>query len=464
MSRVSQWTSLDRAAGGLILGLVILIIVTIFLGSQIGVRVSAGFADAQVGPLSPLTLTFSVAVNPTDVEPLLSLDTSTSLSTGPEAAGRVEWVDSNTLQFLPASPLQPDTIYTMTLGPGPIGENGELLRSEQTWTFSVRAPLIVFQAFPENRSEIWAVDKEAQSPHRLVETDLRIYDFDASPSGEFIVYSAYDKQGGLDLWIVRRDGKSSSKLLDCGAARCTIPSISPDSTRVAYTREAPGLTPDSAPGAPRIYILDINSRQDSPLFEDSQILGYGPLWSPDGKRVSSFDGLQDQIRVVSLETGEQVLLPSVIGSYLSWSPDSNQLAFIDAEDTLDGLRTVVNIADFTTGEVKNLLGQRDLLDFDYSALAWSPVEQSQLIIGMRPQPDDPSDGLWLIDIDTIAGTTIAYEKGVTYQAPRWDLWGKAVLFQQFKLGEAARPQISFWENGMDEPRVLAEGLSPYWLP
>jgi hypothetical protein len=85
---------------------------------------------------------------------------------------------------------------------------------------------------------------------------------------------------------------------------------------------------------------------------------------------------------------------------------------------------------------------------------------------MRPLPDDPSHGLWLIDIDTmtIGGIAVAYEKGMTYQMPHWDAWGRAILFQQFKLGEAAQPQISFWESGMDAPRVVAEGLSPCWLP
>jgi hypothetical protein len=456
MIPATRITSLDRVAGGVILALLALIAAVILLGSRIGLRVKADFADREVGPLSPLTLTFSMPVNPEDVQPLLSLAL--------QSAGRVEWLDSKTAQFFPDSPLEPGRIYELRLNAGTIGEEGELLRNDQTWPFSIRSPSIVYQAFPENRSEIWITDKEGTTPHRLVETDLRIYDFDASPNGEFIAYSAYNEQNGLDLWIVNRDGVAPVKLLDCGAGRCTTPSISPESTRLAYTREAPGLTPNDAPGAPRIYMLDLKDRQDGPLFEDSQILGYSPLWSPDGKWVSSFDGLQDEIRVVSLETGKQVLLPSVIGSYLSWSPDSNQLAFIDADDTLNGLRTIINIADFRTGQVKNLLGQRDVFDFGYGALAWSPVEQDQLIIGMRPLPDDPSHGLWLIDIDTIGGTTVAYKRDITYQTPRWDLWGRAILFQQFRLGEAAQPQISFWESGMDEPRIVADGLSPSWLP
>jgi Tol biopolymer transport system component len=395
-------------------------------------------------------------VDPKAVEPLLSLD--------PGTAGRIEWLDAKSMQFLPSSPLLPDTVYEVKLNSGEIGQSGELLRDDQSWTFSIRPSLIAYLAFPDEGSEIWVVDKDGSSPRRLFEIETSVFDFDTSSNGEFIVYSAFNGQKGLDLWFVDRNGVSSTKLLDCGTGRCSTPSISPDSKRVAYTREAPGLSPTDAPGAPRIFILGLENKQDGPLFEDSQILGYGPRWSPDGKWLSSFDGLQDLIRVVSFETGEQVLLPSMIGTTLSWSPDSNRLAFIDVKDTPSGPRTVVNIADFKTGEIKNLLGLRDALDFGYGALAWSPVKEDQLVIGMRPLPDDPSHGLWLIDIDTIGGTKIAYEKGVTYQSPRWDLWGNAILFQQFQLGQASQPEISFWQSGMDEPRIVAQGLSPRWLP
>jgi dipeptidyl aminopeptidase/acylaminoacyl peptidase len=453
---MSKFDALDRVAGSLALGLLALSAAVIFLGSQIGVRVKADFTNANVGPLSPLTFTFSMPVDPEAVEAHLSLD--------PETAGRIEWSNAKSMQFLPASPLLPDTVYEVRLGSGAIGQNGEPLRNDQSWAFSIRPSLIAFLAFPDEGSEIWVVDRKGNSPRRLFESESRVFDFDASSNGEFIVYSAFNAKKGLDLWFVDRNGTSSRKLLDCGTGRCSTPAISPDNKRVAYTREAPGLTPADSPGAPRIYVLDLASNQARSLFEDSQILGYGPRWSPDGKRISSFDGLQDLIRVVSLETGEQVLLPSIIGTVLSWSPDGNRLAFTDVEDTSSGPRTVINIADFTNGEIENLLGLRDALDFGYGALAWSPVHADQLVIGMRTLPDTPSLGLWLIDIDTIGGTGFASERGVTYQSPRWDLWGKAVLFQHFQLGQAAKPEISFWQSGLDKPRVVAQGLSPRWLP
>ena len=52
-------------------------------------------------------------------------------------------------------------------------------------------------------------------------------------------------------------------LLSCGPDRCTIPAISPDGRRIAYVREAIGPTPDTAYGAPRIRMLDMETKQES---------------------------------------------------------------------------------------------------------------------------------------------------------------------------------------------------------
>jgi len=447
-------SSLDRAALGVSALSLVLIGLVVYLGHQIGVRVKT--ETLNPGPLTPITLTFSVPVESGAVEPLVEIKPQTDI--------RLDWADARTLRLVPSRPLELDTVYELRLDPGMIGKQGEILRDGQTWVFQVRQPLVAYLASPESKSEIWVVGLQGESEKRLFEAETSILDFDASPNGEFIVFSQFNAQNGLDLWMVDRGGFSPGLLLDCGAGRCSTPAISPDSLEIAYTREAPGLSPNDSPGAPRIYIFNLQSGQDSPLFADSQILGYGPAWSPDGMRLSSFDGLQDVIRVVSIESGEQTPLPSAIGAIFTWSPDGDKFAFVDVADTLFGLRTVVNVADFTTGEVSNLIGLKDDLDFGYGALAWSPTQADQLIMGMRPLPDDPAQGLWLMDPEILAGTVIAYQEGVTVQTPRWDLWGKGVIFQQFRLGAAYKPEIGFWKPGFDEPFILAEGLMPRWLP
>jgi dipeptidyl aminopeptidase/acylaminoacyl peptidase len=454
ISRLKSLT-LDQAALGLVLVLVVAIGLVLLAGAQAGILVSADVAEAGQGPFEAITLTFSVPVDGSAVESRFSLD--------PQAGGRFEWLDPQTLVFVPDG-LQPGARYQLALRPGEIGANQESLRREKNWSFQTRSPLIVYTSAPIGENELWVIGPDGGEAQRLVDSEQTVFNYDVSPDGEFLILSMFNEQDRSDLWRVDRDGQNLRLLLDCGGGNCSNPAVSPDGKRVAYTREAPGITPNSSLSAPRIHILDLVSGQDRPLFSDSQIIGYGPTWSPDGKWVTSYDGIQDTIRVVSVETGEQVLLSSVVGGSPSWSPDSTQLAFTTIEEGENELVTVVMLADFRTGEISYLIGKGSRLDYKYYAIAWSPVNEDELILGLRPNPEDPSTGLWLVDPGLLEGQMFAQEASYSYYAPRWDPWGKAVVFQQIRLGAAYRTEIALWEPGLSAPRVIAEGFSPRWLP
>ena len=62
------------------------------------------------------------------------------------------------------------------------------------------------------------------------------------------------------------------------------------------------------------------------------------------------------------------------------------------------------------------------------------------------------------------GILIADDPNYTYNSPSWDPWGNALVFQQFNLRGQYKPEISFWQSGMTEPTVIAEGILPQWLP
>jgi len=447
--------TLDQAVLGLVVILVMMIGLVLYVGSRAGVMVHIDVEENDQGPFKAVTLFFSVPVKKAEVESRFSIE--------PESEGRFEWLDSQTLRFVPAG-LKPAASYQLTLQPGEIGANNEPLRQVKSWPFQTRPPLIIYTHSSDGKNELWVTGMDGEQPHRLVDTENAVFNYAVSPDGDFIILSLFNEQNRLDLWRVDRNGQNLLRLLDCGGGNCSTPAISPDGNRVAYTREANGITPNSSLGAPRIHILDLSDGQDSSLLSDSQMIGYGPVWSPDGKWVTSYDGLQDTIRAVSIASGEQVLLPSVIGSVLSWSPDSTRLAFTTVEESVTGLRTVIMLADFTTGEVTALIGRRDAFDFNYGALAWSPANEHELVIGLQPFPGDPSHFLWLVDLRHLGGSMFANEEDVAYQAPHWDPWGKALVFQKNQLKGAYHPEVVLWEPGMSSPRTLAEGFSPRWLP
>jgi Tol biopolymer transport system component len=344
-----------------------------------------------------------------------------------------------------------------------VGKSGLRLRKENVWEISVRESQVVYLASVDQKVQLWVVGMDGRAPRQLTKFDKTIFDFDVAPDGEYLVLSGINEKQGSDLWYLDRSGLSLRLLLDCGADRCTTPAVSPDSQQVAYTRESAPLNAAMPYGAPRTWVLNVQSGEDHALYSDPQVIGYGPGWSPDGKRITSFDGIQDLLLVVAPESGERVTLPNNVGGPLSWSADGSRLLFTNVEPGINGLRTVVKMADFSTGEVTDVIGARDERDYQYGALAWSPTSD-QVVLGLQSDANNPSESLLLMDLGLTAGQAVANEPDVSYHAPRWNLWGTALLFQQFRLKGSYAPEIALWMPGFPGPRVLAQGLSPHWLP
>ena len=451
---------LDLAAGSLAVALIIIIGVVILVGTWEGIQVNIITTDqsGEIGPLSSILLKFSEPVDQTIAQSLVSIR--------PNAPIKFDWVDAKTLRFTPLEPLQPNTDYQIKMNAGTLGNKSLLLRFNHLWTLRVRQPQIAYLVSVNNNNQLWAVNVDGKSPHRIGNFDKAIFDLDAAPNGEFLVFSALNDKQGADLWYVDRNGNSLHLLVLCGGDRCTSPTISPDSQQVAYTREAAPITPSMPIGAPRTWVVNIQSGEDHPLYSDPQIIGFGPTWSPDGKYITSYDGVQAVIRVASIETGEQFTLPSATGGDTpAWSPDSQSILFTDEATSADGSSswTEIKMANVATGDISIWIGKNDPQDYQYGELAWAP-NPDEIIIGLRLPPDFTSRGLLLVSPDDPGGPTVAHDPQFIYQTPKWDPWGNEVLFQEEMITGQHTTNIAVWEAGMMEPRVVAQGTWPHWLP
>jgi Tol biopolymer transport system component len=409
----------------------------------------------QISPYETLTLSFSQAVRPKDVENQLQLQ--------PSIPGKLEWQDDHTAHFIPARPYLGKV--TIHLVPGKIGANGEWLRVDASWTLTVRPASIVYMNYVKPQDELMVILVNGGAPRQLTSTGGKVYDFDVSPSGDTVAYSLFNDQGGIDVWLVDRNGQNPRRLLDCGASHCSSVAWSPDGKSIAYNRESAGLTPNSATGAPRPWIVNAETGETRAVYSDPQTIGFGALWSPDGNWLASYDGVAAQIHVINLNSGQQVLLPSFTGFMGSWSPNSQFLVYPNQTTGVDNiLKTYLYRADFKTGEVSTFLGKDDdTTDYMYGNPAWSP-KGDQIAVSLRPNSASPDQQLWVINPDTLGGPMIAQEPGYTYDSYQWDPSGAGLLVQQVGLKKKYLPEIAVWYP-LQGYKVIAEnGTFPRWLP
>ena len=307
------------------------------------------------------------------------------------------------------------------------------------------------------------MDLSGNDAKRLTAEDLKVISYDVSQNGEFIIVTSINTKGGIDLWRVSREGGDAAVLMDCGFDRCTTPVIAPGDKRIAYSREAAGPSPDLPFGSPRIWVIDLESGVNGPVYEDQQILGYNPSWSPDANKLASFDGLADFINLIDLQTGEHFLFASTTGGPVTWSPDSTQFLYTTYEQNETGGRIQVRLADLSTNETITFIGEKDTYDYSYYSIAWSALPD-RAVLSLRIDEEKPTQALWVFDPNLLDGIIIAGDPEYTYTSPQWDPWGSALLFQQFKLMGQYNPEIGLWQSDTNLSTVFAEGILPQWLP
>lgn len=203
------------------------------------------------------------------------------------------------------------------------------------------------------------------------------------------MYSVVNETRGADLWLVDRDGQDARMLVNCEADLCTVPAWSPQGGRIAFSREPAGLSPGAPNGPPRVWTVDLASGQAASLYQSSQVLGYGPTWSPDGRRLAFFDGSAQSIRLLDVGTGQEMLINTLMGTVGSWSPDGEWLA-----------------------------------------------------VSARTRQGGPGKQIWLMKPDCTQWQPVTNGPGYTYGGYRWDVTGQALVFQRFELNKSfATPEV-----------------------
>lgn len=414
------------------------------------------------GAYGPLTLEFTLPVDPASVETRLRLD--------PAVEGHFTWdAARRRVSFWPARPLTPGKTYTLRLDTGARSSTGLVLRRVQNWQVEVRQAAVLYLS-PSQAPELWQVSADGQNRVQLTQTGGKVFDYSTDQAGARIVYAERNNQQGIDLWEMNAAGSQGKLILPCGTDWCINPIYAPEGSanagQIIYSRRKYSGMPGSEPGAPQLWRLNLDSGSTDAFGLDINTSASSPAWSPDGRFLAFVDEASGGVRVLDLQAKSNVLLPASVGAAFQWSPDSQKIYYTGAGAAEEQPYISVYVADAQSGKSQILLGENnDETTLDYSVPDLTPDGQ-WLAVARRPVDGSPAKQLWLQRLDGSQRQSITNDALVNHAAYHWDPSGELLVFQQFSLGQSrSQPQVQVWNRSTNAFTALAEdAFQPHWRP
>ena len=454
----------DLIMGAVAIALIAAIAGVVLAGDQIGVTV----AENGYGPTGVVGGAQSVRVRFSDEMAADSVESRFRIE--PAIAGDFTWIGRRTLIFTPRQPFAAGQTYTVTIERGAQAARRDArLKDDLTWSFDVRLPRAVFLAPSDAyQRNVFMADLQTGDILQLTTAEHGVEDYAVSPDGGQIAYSRNNPDGTADIWVRDLLNDADRPLTQCIDALCHAPAWKPDGTQIAYQREDYGAGLDAGIGPSRVWIVDLATLDTRLLFDDAQILGVEPIWSPDGRRIAVFDASIPGIRIHDYDANTDVVIETAQGVVGQFSPDGTRLVYPVLVRGLIGQEfyTRLEMADLDTLSRRSISGDEDAPVEDSSA-AWSP-DGTRLVIARRYLDGRFTAGkqIYLLDPDTGQAEPLVVDPAYNHSAMHWDASGRRIVFQRFLL-DAPEAQPEIWTVDVETREIaqIAENAYlPAWVP
>jgi Tol biopolymer transport system component len=332
--------------------------------------------------------------------------------------------------------------------------------------------VIFMQMDDRNLYELWLRDAEgAQPAQQITNTRNGIWEFDTSADGRYVAYTEMNfNVGARDIYVLDLTTGITSQVTSCATqdADCYSPKFRSDGRVIAYERALLNTPSAIGPGAPRIWLIDLNAGETFPLIDDDggAILGTGAVWSEDGSHIAFFDNAGGNILVYRFEDGSLRVVRSSMGVAGALSPNGNYLVYPEISVN----RGILRLFDTETNLIRDISNPADLADEQYAT--WS-LDGRYVAIGRRPG-DMRGTQIFLLDTWTFNITPLLIDEEYNHSGFSWNGDGTMLTMTRFRQVNASGDPFSagtleVWTYNTETRRLnrlTEEGtfaLNPQWL-
>jgi Tol biopolymer transport system component len=311
-------------------------------------------------------------------------------------------------------------------------------------------------------------------------------DFDPSPDGSAIYYSARNTQGGSDLYRLNLSREIEAQpgtptptfaqpetVLACPHAQCLAVDVSPNGDYLAFERSA--LPAAGRSGLTQVWILPLTGTGEPFLAGDPDHQTLLPAWSPDGL-LAFYDSNDAAFIVTRLGAEEQARFPNQTGEPGDWQPDgatyaAAEIFFLDP-NTSSALVSLERLADshlllypLDGGDAQDLT----LLDgIEDVSPAFSP-DGAYLAFGRKfldLRQWTPGRQLWLLRLSDGEATALTNDPLYNHYDFAWSPAGDRLAFVRFNQSTLTEPPEVWTVDPAtgQATQIIIGGYAPQWLP
>lgn len=340
---------------------------------------------------------------------------------------------------------------------------GAAVRAQENANFaapvqkSINEARILYLREDENRIKgLFITDFSSDTPMRVSEANQSVDDYIVSPDFSQAAYVTQNETASNEIWLLDLENLSSRKLSECEDAICSGLVWSPNGSRIMYEHMS---LDGNASGLPTLWWVDVTTAEAQPVFQDSQLPGGNPRWSPDGKWLSY--ATPEGIRLYNLESGETRVIENVLGAAATWAPNSKTILLRDVVIRHDQFVTELFIYGIESKTLVNISLDKG---YENTLAAWSPDGESIAVV-RRDLSVTRGDQVWLMNPDGGDARMLTNDVDALHGSLNWSPDGKYLLFELYALDKfpfSSKLQAIDVESGevMD---LGIDGFNPKWV-
>ena len=232
------------------------------------------------------------------------------------------------------------------------------------------AELFVMEVDGTNQEKLADLDDDVGPVWSPDETRLAFSDYREDQYGD----------GDYEIFVVAVDGFASPQQATRNSTSddLILPgfgSWSPDSSKIAFSRDFGPATTDSRPdNFTKVFVMDADGLNERQLVSTDDCEDWVPTWSPDGTRIAYFSHC-DGTYAISVINADSSDARELVTDYEGnadwppvWSPDGTRLAFYSRRD---GAYTIDVVNADGTG-LRRLVDRLTIADYLMAPPVWSP--------------------------------------------------------------------------------------------